>query len=120
MTHAFRQGKAFICQNSTCKKKFYKYGYASNSNHRHLWGNGLEDLQQQIDHYEANGWRRVGEIEESTYNNSAWINMEKINHQDYGPFFHSQGCMYEWISDNISHIHNILLAQNNQSANIPE
>ena len=120
MTHAFRQGKAFICQNPACKKKFYKHGYASNSAYRHLWGNDIENLREQIRHYEAEGWRQDGEISESTYNNSAWVNMQKINHQEYGPFFHSQGCMHEWIGDNIPEIYNILLAQNNNSVNIPE
>ena len=120
MTHAFRQGKAFICQNPACRKKFYKYGYGSNSGRRHLWGNDIENLQEQIRHYEANGWRQDGEINESTYSNNAWVYVEKINHQDYGPFFHSQGCMYEWIGDNIPEIYNILLAQNNNSVNIPE
>ena len=38
----------------------------------------------------------------------------------YGPYFHSQGCMYDWISDNVAEIHNIILAQNNNSVNIPE
>ena len=120
MTIAFRNGKAYICQNPACRKKFYKYGYGSNSGRRHLWGNDIENLQEQIRHYEANGWRQDGEINESTYSNNAWVYVEKINHQDYGPFFHSQGCMYDWISDNIPQIYNILLAQNNNSVNIPE
>ena len=120
MTIAFRNGKAFICQNPACRKKFYKYGYGSNSSYRRLWGNNLQDLQRQIEHYEAEGWRQDGEISESTYNDNAWVNMQKVNHQEYGPFFHSQGCMYEWVDDNIQSIHNILLAQNNNSVNIPE
>jgi len=28
--------------------------------------------------------------------------------------------MYDWIGDNITDIHNIILAQNNNSVNIPE
>ncbi len=122
MTHAFRQGKAFICQNPACRKKFYKHGYASNSAYRHLWGNDIENLREQIRHYEAEGqWRREsGGVNHYQWSDTYYQGMIKVNPVDYGPFFHSQGCMHEWIGDNIPEIYNILLAQNNNSVNIPE
>ena len=121
MTHAFRQGKAFICQNPACRKKFYKHGYASNSNYRHVSAGSEEALNEKLDTIEAEGqWRREGTPTHYQYSDCWWQGMNKVNPVDYGPFFHSQGCMYEWIGDNIHSIHNILLAQNNNSVNIPE
>ncbi len=121
MTHAFRQGKAFICQNPACKKKFYKHGYASNSNYRYVTAATEEALNEKLDTIEAQGqFRREGTPIKYQWSNYWYQNMRSVNQVDYGPFFHSQGCMYEWIGDNISHIHNILLAQNNNSVNIPE
>ena len=121
MTHAFRQGKAFICQNPACKKKFYKHGYASNSNYRHVSAGSEEALNEKLDTIEAEGqWRREGTPTHYQYSDCWWQGMNKVNPVDYGPFFHSQGCMYEWIGDNIPEIYNILLAQNHNSVNIPE
>ena len=121
MTHAFRQGKAFICQNPACKKKFYKHGYASNSDYRYVHAATEEALNEKLDYIEAEGqWRRDGTPTHYSYSNYWHQGMRSVTNVEYGPFFHSQGCMYEWIGDNISHIHNILLAQNNNSVNIPE
>jgi len=121
MTHAFRQGKAFICQNSACKKKFYKQGYASNSNTRHIHANTEEALNEKLEYIEAQGqWRRDGTPIKYEWSDYWYMNMRTVNQQDYGPFFHSQGCMYEWIDDNIQSIHQLLVAQNHNSANIPE
>jgi len=121
MTHAFRQGKAFICQNPACKKKFYKHGYASNSNYRYVTAASEEALNEKLERIEADGqWRRDGTPTHYQYSHYWHQVMRSVNNVEYGPFFHSQGCMYEWIGDNISHIHNILLAQNNNSVNIPE
>ena len=121
MTHAFRQGKAFICQNPACKKKFYKHGYASNSDYRYVNANSEEALNERLDTIEAQGqWRREGAPTHYQYSNYWHQRMRTVNHVEYGPFFHSQNCMYERIGDNIHSIHNILLAQNNNSVNIPE
>ena len=121
MTHAFRKGKAFICQNPACKKKFYKHGYASNSNYRHVYASSEEALNEKLDIIEAEGrWRRDGVNHHYQYSDSWYQGMRSVSQQDYGPFFHSQGCMYEWIGENIPDIYNILLAQNNNSVNIPE
>ena len=121
MTNAFRQGKAFICQNPACKKKFYKHGYASNSNYRHVHAATEEALNEKLDTIEARGqFRREGAPTHYQYSDYWWQGMRKVNPVDYGPFFHSQGCMHEWIGDNIHSLYNILLAQNNNSVNIPE
>ena len=122
MEHAFRQGKAYICQNPSCKKKFYKYGYASSNTTRYVSAHGQEELNSLLDAIEREGeWRRSDEEPHHYSWSGQWSQtMRSTNPNTYGPFFHSQGCMHEWISDNISHIHNILLAQNNNSVNIPE
>ena len=122
MTHAFRQGKAFICQNPACKKKFYKHGYASNSNYRHVNAASEEALNEKLERIEADGqWRREnGGPMHYQWSDTYYQGMRKVNPVDYGPFFHSQGCMHDWIADNIPQIYNILLAQNNNSVNIPE
>ena len=52
MTLAFRKGKAFICQNPACSKKFYKHGYASNSSYRHVSAGSEEALNEKLEHLE--------------------------------------------------------------------
>ena len=121
MTHAFRQGKAYICQNPDCKKKFYKYGYASNNTYRHVSADSEEALNEKLDTIEAQGqFRRDGTPTHYEFSHYWYQGMRAVNQVDYGPFFHSQGCMYDWIGENIPEIYNILLAQNNNSVNIPE
>ena len=121
MTLAFRKGKAFICQNPACSKKFYKHGYASNSSYRHVSAGSEEALNEKLERIEADGqFRREGTPQHYQYSDYWWQGMRSVNHVEYGPFFHSQGCMYEWIGDNIPDIYNILLAQNNNSVNLPE
>tara|TARA_B100001996_G_C18412752_1_gene497559 strand:- start:7 stop:372 length:366 start_codon:yes stop_codon:yes gene_type:complete len=121
MNHAFRNGKAYICQNPSCKKKFYKYGYASSNTVRYVYGASEEELNATLDYIESQGeWRRQGEASHYSWSGQ-WAQTMKATRPDtYGPFFHSQGCMYDWIGDNIADIHNIILAQNNNSVNIPE
>jgi len=121
MTLAFRKGKAFICQNPACRKKFYKNGYASNSSYRHVHAGSEEALNEKLALIEEQGqFRREGTPQHYQYSDYWWQGMRSVNQVEYGPFFHSQGCMYEWIGDNIPEIYNILLAQNNNSVNIPE
>ena len=121
MTLAFRKGKAFICQNPACKKKFYKHGYASNNNYRHVSAGSEEALNEKLTRIEADGqWRRYEEAQEYSWSGQWCQKMRSTRPDTYGPYFHSQGCMYDWISDNIAEIHNIILAQNNNSVNIPE
>ena len=123
MEHSFRQGKAYICQNPNCKKKFYKYGYAQSHQVRYVYANGEEELNSLLDAIEREGdWRRSPNSEPVHYSWSGqWCQtMKATSPNTYGPFFHSQSCMYDWIGDNIQPIHNILLAQNNNSVNIPE
>ena len=123
MNHAFRNGKAYICQNPSCKKKFYKYGYASSNTTRYVYASGEEELNSLLDAIEREGeWRRSPNSEPTHYSWSGqWAQtMRATSPNTYGPFFHSQGCLYDWVGDNIQSIHNILLAQNRNSVNIPE
>ncbi len=122
MEHAFKKGKAYICQNPSCQKKFYKYGYGSSNNVRLVYAHGEEELNSLLDAIEREGaWvRSSSEPEHYSWSGKWCQTMRATNPNTYGPFFHSQGCMYDWIGDNIPAIHNILLAQNNNSVNIPE
>jgi len=115
MIHAFRKGKAYICQNPSCKKKFYKYGYASSNTIRYVYGASEEELNPLLDAIELEGhWRRSGESPVYYSWSGEWCQTMRPTRPDkYGPYFHSQSCMYDWIGDNIVAIHSILLAQNN-------
>ena len=120
-TRAFRNGKAYICQNPACKKKFYKWGYATSQNYRNVYANTEEELNSMLDAIEREGeWRRDGEPTHYEWSHQWCETMRRVNPVDYGPFFHSQACMYDWIGENIPQIYNILLAQNRNSVNIPE
>ena len=128
MTNAFKKGKAFICQNPDCNikgKKFYKHGYGHNDmwvdTNKQVMGETLAELTQAISDASADGWRRRGGDEiYQNYNGHhyVWLMREPTQPQ-FGPFFHSQGCMYQWISQNIEPLYQILLANNRQSDNIP-
>ena len=121
MEHAFRKGKAYICQNQSCQKKFYKYGYGSSSTVRYVYGKSEAELNATLDYIESQGqWRRYEDAQEYSWSGQWCQKMRSTRPDTYGPYFHSQGCMYDWISDNIADIHNIILAQNNNSVNIPE
>ena len=121
MNHSFRNGKAYICQNPNCKKKFYKYGYAQSRQVRYVYANSEEELNSLLDAIELEGeWRRQDEATHYSWSGQWAQTMRSTRPDTYGPFFHSQSCMYDWIGDNIQPIHNILLAQNNNYANIPE
>ena len=122
-TRAFRNGKAYICQNPACNKKFYKCGYANSSNYKVVYANTEEELNSMIEAIELEGeWRREDNEPPTHYQ---WADrwqkaMRRVSPIEYGPFFHSQSCMYDWIGENIPQIYNILLAQNRNSVNIPE
>ena len=121
MEHAFKKGKAYICQNPSCQKKIYKYGYGSSSTVRYVYGKSEAELNARLDFIESQGlWRRHGEAQEYSWSGQWCQTMNATRPDTYGPYFHSQGCMYDWIGDNIADIHNIILAQNNNSVNIPE
>ena len=123
MRIAFKKGKAFICQNPDCGKKFYKHGYGNNSlwddRNKQVMGETQAELTQAISDASADGWRSNDEIYQN-YNGHhyTWLEREPTQPQ-FGPFFHSQGCMYSWISQNIEPLYQILLAQNRQSDTIP-
>ena len=118
---AFRNGKAYICQNPLCKKKFYKWGYATSQNYRNVYANTEEELNSMLDAIELEGeWRRDGEPTHYEWSGQWCETMRRVSPVKYGPFFHSQSCMYHWIGENIPQIYNILLAQNRNSVNIPE
>jgi len=125
MSRAFKKGKAYICQNSDCGKKFYKHGYGHNNTwddtHMQVSSETREDLEQAIINASAEGWHRTNNDNiYQSYNNDYYIWLEREPTQiQFGPFFHSQGCMYSWISRNIEPIYQIILANNHRSDNIP-
>ena len=53
MEHAFKKGKAYICQNPSCQKKFYKYGYGSSSTVRYVYGASEEELNATLEYIES-------------------------------------------------------------------
>ena len=55
MEHAFKKGKAYICQNPSCQKKFYKYGYGTSSTIRYVYAKSEAELNARLDYIEVRG-----------------------------------------------------------------